>query len=52
METAIQLIQLYEANYPELLYRVFVVNGLEKLKFLWTNRFKVNIIYFYSTESV
>lgn len=27
METAIQLIQLYEANYPELLYRVFVVNA-------------------------
>ena len=27
MDAAIQLIQLYEANYPELLHRVFVING-------------------------
>lgn len=27
MDAALQLIQLYEANYPELLRRVFVING-------------------------
>ena len=27
MDAAIQLVQLYEANYPELLRRVFVING-------------------------
>ena len=27
MESAIKLIQVYEANYPEYLHRVFVING-------------------------
>lgn len=27
MDTAVQLVQLYEANYPELLRKVFVING-------------------------
>ena len=27
MDSAIKIIQVYEANYPELLYRVFIVNG-------------------------
>lgn len=30
MDMAIQLVQMYEANYPELLRRVFVVNGTIK----------------------
>ncbi len=28
MDTAVKIIQVYEANYPELLYRVFIVNGI------------------------
>ena len=27
MDTALQLVQMYEANYPELLRRVYVING-------------------------
>lgn len=27
MDAAFKIIQIYEANYPELLYRVFVING-------------------------
>lgn len=27
MEAVIQLVQWYEANYPELLYRVYGING-------------------------
>ena len=28
MDAAFKIIQIYEANYPELLYRVFVINGM------------------------
>lgn len=31
MDGAIQLVQAYEANYPELLHRVFVINGMNFL---------------------
>ena len=27
MEAAIKVLQLYEANYPEFLHKVFIVNG-------------------------
>lgn len=27
MESAVKLVQIYEANYPEYLHRVFVING-------------------------
>jgi hypothetical protein len=27
MDSAIKIIQVYEANYPELLWRVYIVNG-------------------------
>lgn len=38
METAVKLVQIYEANYPEYLHRVFVINGKfwKKVKILKT----------------
>ncbi len=27
MDSAIKVLQLYEANYPEFLHKVFIVNG-------------------------
>lgn len=48
METAIQLIQLYEANYPELLYRVFVVNGMKENRLSPYSRLSdFKIIYYF-----
>jgi len=35
METALQLIQMYEANYPELLRRVFVLNAPRVFTIAW-----------------
>jgi hypothetical protein len=41
MDTAVKIIQVYEANYPELLYRVFIVNGIT-LSFVWHNQLTAN----------
>jgi hypothetical protein len=36
LDTAIQLVQMYESNYPESLRRVFVINAPKILPILWS----------------